>query len=77
MKEVNNNETTADGPIAVEDLIVFRGKMKGSAVQIIKDDGCNANVMSRHFVERHPELFNVHIRQYLYTIRSEPPQKRH
>ena len=59
MKEVNNNETSADGPIPVEDLIVFRGKMNGSAVQILKDDCCNTNILSRHFVERHPELFDV------------------
>ena len=59
MKEVNNNDTSADCILPPEYLIVFRGKMKGSADKILKDDGRNTNILSRHFVERHPELFNV------------------
>jgi Retroviral aspartyl protease len=37
----------------------LRGKFNGIPVKILKDDGCNTNVVSRAFVKKHKNLFNV------------------
>ena len=57
--EVSTSESEADGTIPVKPLIVFEGKMHGVAAQILKDDGCNTNVVSKDFVQKHSHLFNI------------------
>jgi hypothetical protein len=45
--------------IRIKPLLVLRGKFNGLPVKILKDDGCNTNVVSRAFVKKHENLFNV------------------
>jgi hydrogenase-4 membrane subunit HyfE len=48
-----------DDSIPIKPLLVLRGKFNGIPVKILKDDGCNTNVVSRAFVMKHENLFNV------------------
>ena len=36
-----------EGPIPVERLLVLSGTMNGLSVKVLKDDGCNTNVVSK------------------------------
>lgn len=36
------------------------GIMAGKQVLVLKDDGCNTNVLSKSFVDRHLSLFRIH-----------------
>jgi Retroviral aspartyl protease len=47
-----------DDSIPIKPLLLLRGKFKGIPVKILKDDGCNTNVVSRAFVKKHENLFN-------------------
>lgn len=47
-------------------LLVFQGTFQGNYAKILKDDGCNTNVVSRDFIEQHrnnlrlsPKLMNI------------------
>ena len=46
-----------DDPIPVEDLIILDGLLEGKKVSVLKDDGCNTNVVSRDFFEKNRGLF--------------------
>jgi hypothetical protein len=48
-----------DDSIPIKPLLVLRGKFNGIPVKMLKDDGCNTNVVSRAFVKNHENLFNV------------------
>jgi len=45
--------------IPVSDLITFKGILAGKEVTILKDDGCNINIISSDFVKRNRHLLNV------------------
>ena len=57
--ETNTAQSTTDGIIPVEDLIIFEGEMHGQVVEILKDDGCNINVVSKEFARRNAHLFHL------------------
>ena len=40
-------------PIPVERLLVLSGTMNGLSVKVLKDDGCNTNVVSREFLAKY------------------------
>ena len=46
-------------PIPVDDLFVLKGKLNGLDVQVLKDDGCNTNLVSKKFVEKNRNCFNI------------------
>ena len=51
--------TPMDGPIPVEPLFVLSGKLNGVSVRVLKDDGCNTNVISHRFLDQHRQRFDV------------------
>jgi Retroviral aspartyl protease len=48
-----------DDSIPINPLLVLKGKFNGIPVKILKDDGCNTNVISRTFVKKYKNLFHV------------------
>ena len=47
-----------DGAVPLEDLIVLDGTLEEKRVRVLKDDGCNTNVVSHEFFERNRQNFN-------------------
>ncbi len=47
-----------EGPIPMDDLIALEGSLDGKSVQVLKDDGCNTNVVSQEFFEKNRKYFN-------------------
>ena len=47
-----------EGPIPMNDLMVLDGSLEGKRVRVLKDDGCNTNVVSREFFRKNRGLFN-------------------
>ena len=43
--------------VPLKDLIVLEGSLEGKRVQVLKDDGCNTNVVSHDFFERNQGHF--------------------
>lgn len=52
---VNNIESV----IPVDCLIVLKGSLAGISVKVLKDDGCNTNIISRQFATKHASAFNI------------------
>ncbi len=48
-----------DDPIPMDVLMVLNGKLEGRRVKVLKDDGCNTNVVSKEFFKRNRKYFNV------------------
>ena len=50
-----------DEPIPIDPLLVFRGEINGIPVKILKDDGCNTNVVGIEFLKKPKtrELFKI------------------
>ncbi len=46
-----------DEPIPMDDLIVLEGLLDGEKVNVLKDDGCNTNVVSREFFNENRKFF--------------------
>lgn len=64
VSDVNKNDSNkTDGcrgdSIPIEPLFVMNGTFNGMPVRILKDDGCNTNVVSRKFVQRNAEAFKT------------------
>ena len=57
---VERGDAPTDGPIPVEPLLVLNGKLNGVSVRVLKDDGCNTNVISQSFLDRYRKTFEVH-----------------
>lgn len=57
--EVSSASAATDDSIPVEPLLVIEGLMNGKPVRILKDDGCNTNVISKEFYAAHPDLFEA------------------
>lgn len=53
----NNIECNDDAQI--ENLITIYGTVMGQQVTVLKDDGCNTNVISKSFVDRHRSIRNI------------------
>lgn len=45
--------------IPIEELITMYGMIEGQQVSVLKDDGCNTNVISSSFVKRYLHLLNL------------------
>lgn len=45
--------------VPVEDLLLMEGETNRERVQVLKDDGCNTNVVSCDFVHDHRALFRI------------------
>ena len=50
---------TTDDPIPVEPLLVFRGQLHDLPVEILKDDGCNTNVVGIDFLKKKKARKNI------------------
>ena len=50
---------STDATIPVAPLIIIEGRLKGVTVHVLKDDGCNTNVISKEFFAAHPNLFET------------------
>ena len=46
-----------DEPVPMEDLIVLDGSLDGKRVRVLKDDGCNTNVVSHEFFSKNRRYF--------------------
>ena len=46
-------------PIPVDPLIVLDGELNGVKVRVLKDDGCNTNVVSKILVKKFRHCFKV------------------
>ena len=57
--EVNTTSSETDVTIPVKHLIVVEGTLNGESARILKEDGCNTNVVSRDFYAAHSDLFEV------------------
>lgn len=53
------DNTHASVPIPVDPLIVLDGKINGVKVRVLKDDGCNTNVVSKRLVKKFRHCFKV------------------
>lgn len=54
-----DDNTPTKNEIPVEPLIVMYGALQGKSVKVLKDDGCNTNVVSRQFVQNNRSLFEI------------------
>lgn len=52
-----SNDIPIDEPIPMDDLIVLEGFLDGKRVRVLKDDGCNTNVVSREFFNKNRKNF--------------------
>ena len=55
----DKNDIPTDELVPVASLIVLSGKLNGISVRVLKDDGCNTNVISRKFFGLHRQRFRV------------------
>lgn len=51
--------TATDGSLPVDCLIVLRGCLEGIKADVLKDDGCSTNVISRDFALRHANVLDI------------------
>ena len=56
-----NSTTTklGESSIPVKPLIVLDGTLNGRRARILKDDGCNTNVISKSFVKKNRRVFKI------------------
>ncbi len=50
--------------------MVLEGSLNGKRVRVLKDDGCNTNVVSREFLKNNSELFEV-FQRHVELMHSE------
>jgi len=55
----SHDEDSTEGLIPVEPLLVLDGDLNGKRVRVLKDDGCNTNVVSHDFFMNNRKLFSV------------------
>jgi hypothetical protein len=55
----------------IEPLFIMNGTLNGKNVRILKDDGCNTNVVSRKFVQSNAEAFKTMCRNVTVTHSAE------
>lgn len=48
-----------DKEVPIKPLIVLEGTINGKNVRMLKDDGCNTNLVSKEFLKRNRRLFKV------------------
>ena len=53
------NESIQSGEVPLEPLLVLRGRLNGVSVRVLKDDGCNTNVISSRIVDLNRQNFRV------------------
>lgn len=51
------NDTPDDGPIPVAPLWVFNGKLNGVLLQVLRNDGCNTNVILQRLLDGYCNWF--------------------
>lgn len=54
--DINN---TRYSRVPTKPLITFDGTIGGKKITVLKDDGCNTNVLSKDFVQKHRDLLNI------------------
>lgn len=57
--DINHNQVTKKERIPVKPLITLCGTLAGQQLTILKDDGCNTNVLSKTFVNKNRHLLNI------------------
>lgn len=55
----HRNEDVPNDELVFEDLIVLDGELSGKKVRVLKDDGCNTNVVSQEFFQKNQSRFHV------------------
>ena len=55
---VENEDIIIDKNVPIDDLILLNGSLGGIRVKVLKDDGCNTNVVSQEFFRRNRKNFN-------------------
>jgi len=50
--QVRKENLSMNGSVTVNDLIVLDGSLEGKRVRVLKDDGCNTNVVSHEFFKK-------------------------
>lgn len=58
LSTICQTEVEAEDAVPVENLIILDGKLEGRPFQVLKDDGCNTNVLSKDFFNRIIHLLN-------------------
>ena len=48
-----------DKEVPIDPLIVLEGTINGQKARMLKDDGCNTNLVSKEFLQRNRRLFKV------------------
>lgn len=54
-----STHSTDSEELPIEELITLYGTVAGQQVTILKDDGCNTNVMAKSFVDKNLRLLNI------------------
>lgn len=57
---MNCDSTPPSKTVPVRKLILLDGIMAEQLVVVLKDDGCNTNVLSAEFVERNRDHLDIH-----------------
>lgn len=58
-KSPTTHVTNSSRALPVSKLLVMSGRMIGQSVSVLKDDGCNTNVLSTHFVNKHAHQLQI------------------
>ena len=53
MTRSRDDNIPTEGPIPVERLLVLSGNMNALRLKVLKDDGCNINVVSKEFLAKY------------------------
>ena len=48
-----------DNEVPIKPLIVLKGKINSQNARMLKDDGCNTNLVSKEFLQRNRRLFKI------------------
>lgn len=60
IQNLTTNDIADLSRIPVADLFILRGMIIGKEVTVLKDDGCNTNVLSYEFVKRFSSQLQIH-----------------
>jgi hypothetical protein len=67
----NNMNGRRDDSIPIKPLFVMNGTLNDRNVLILKDDGCNTNVVSKKFVQNNSEAFKTVRRNFTVNHSAE------
>lgn len=55
----DHHDRTLTNEVIVEDLFLMEGEQNLKRVQVLKDEGCNTNMVSYYFFQNHCELLRI------------------